>query len=332
MNTHRDGACPPDATYRVQPVDPAGFSTFRIHRLRHNFHLHPLLQLPELANLAGELMPSGQCRFVHPRIAQDSAFLHIDQHPDGRDLDEVFQRIEEPGSWIALYNIETIPRYRALLDDILDTVRPIIEREQPGIFNLTGFCFISAPPSVTPFHIDRENNFWLQLHGRKILTVWDASDRGAVPADAVEDFIVKHSSKKVRMTDAGRNSGHAFDSGPGDGVYFPTTSPHTTRSDEGWTTPGNGVSVSLGVTFYTSHTRKLARVHQTNRVLRKYLRRHPTCPGQSPALDAAKSPLGWMLAVTRHFLLRQLHAFRALRSGTRPEAGWWGEKAPPGSY
>lgn len=332
MSTQSDGAFPSDAAHRVQPLDPAGFSTFCIQRLRHNFHHHPLLQLPELASLAGELRPGGRCRFVHPGMAQDSAFFHVDRHPDGRDLDEVFQRIEEPGSWIALYNIETIPRYRALLNEILDTVRPSIEREQPGIFNITGFCFISAPPSVTPFHIDRENNFWLQLHGRKVLTVWDATDRGAVAADAVEDFIVNHSSKKVRMTDAGRSSGHAFDSGPGDGVYFPTTSPHMTRSDDGWAKPGDGVSVSLGVTFYTSHTRKLARVHQANRALRKYLHRSPRYPGQSPALDAAKSPLGWMLAVTRHFLLRQLHAIRALRSGTRPGTGWWGEKAPPGSY
>lgn len=332
MSEQRDDANRLGAVHRVQPLDPDGFSTFRINRLQHDFHRHPLLQLPELAKLAADLMPGGQCRFVHPGMAQDSAFFHLDHHPDGRDIEEVFRRIEESGSWIALYNIEKIPRYRTLLDEILETVRPVIEREQPGIFNLTGFCFISAPPSVTPFHIDRENNFWLQLHGRKVLTVWDASDRGAVPADAVEDFIVNHSLKKVRMTEAGRGSGHEFDSGPGDGVYFPTTSPHMTRTDDAWVEPGNGVSVSLGVTFYTSHTQKLARVHQTNRAIRKYLHRSPASPGQSAALDAVKAPLGWVLAVSRHFLLRQLHAIRALRSGTRPDGGWWGEKAPPGSY
>lgn len=332
MSKQRDGAGQSRAAHRVRPVDADGFSTFRTGRLQHDFHQHPLLQLPELAKLAQDLMPGGQCRFVHPGMAQDSAFHHVDRHPDGRDIEQVFERIEEPGSWIALYNIEKIPRYRALLDEILETVRPVIEREQTGIFNITGFCFISAPPSVTPFHIDRENNFWLQLHGRKALTVWDASDRGAVPAEAVEDFIVNHSSRKVRMTEAGRNSGHEFDSGPGDGVYFPTTSPHMTRSDDGWATPGDGVSVSLGVTFYTSHTKKLARVHQYNRALRKYLHWPSVSPGQSPRLNAIKAPIGWLLGVTRHVLLRQLHAIRALRSGTRPADGWWGEKAPPGSF
>ncbi len=321
-----------NARHRVQPLNPSGFSTFRINRLRHDFHLHPLLLLPQLAQLAKEMMPLGQCRFVHPGMTQASAFFHESRHPDGRDIDEVFRRIEESGSWIALYNIEAIPRYRALLDEILETVRPVIEREQRGIFNLTGFCFISAPPSVTPFHIDRENNFWLQLHGRKVLSVWDASDREAVAADAVEDFIVNHSSKKVRFNEAARDASHEFDSGPGDGVYFPTTSPHMTRTETHWVKPGDGVSVSLGVTFYTAHTRRLARVHQVNRACRKYLHREPLYPAESSTLDTIKAPLGWVVGVTRQFLLRQLHAVRALRSGKRPADGWWGEKGPPGAY
>jgi hypothetical protein len=82
----------------VQPLDPQGFSTHRISRLRHDFNHHPLFQLP------------------------------------------------------ALYNVEAIPRYRALLEAIIDGVRATIEREQPGIFNVTGYIFISAPPSVTGRH------------------------------------------------------------------------------------------------------------------------------------------------------------------------------------
>ena len=331
VNILHSGAGEPSA-HRVQPMNGEAFSTFRINRLRHDFHQHRLLQLPELANLAREMMPMGKCRFVRPGMQQDSKFDHAGEHPDGRGIDEFFSRIEETGSWIALYNIESVPRYAALLEDILDTVREIVEREQPGVFNLSGFLFISAPPSVTPFHIDRENNFWLQLHGRKVLSVWDDSDRVAVPADSVEDFIVNHTLKKVKLTDASRHSAHEFDSGPGDGVYFPSTSPHATRTDNSWVTPGDGVSVSLGVTFYTSHTRRMARVHQVNRACRKYLHMDPAYPGTAPVRDRIKAPLGYGLAMARQFALRQLHALRALREGVRPADGWWGEKAPPGSY
>ncbi|UPG92439.1 JmjC domain-containing protein [Luteibacter aegosomatissinici] len=316
----------------VWPLDPAGFSTHRITRLRHNFHRHPLFQLPELANLARELMPKEQCRFVRPGMQQDSAFRHEPKPVDGRDIDQVFDHIHESGSWIALYNVEAVPRYQALLEEIIDGLRPLIEREQPGIFNVTGFIFISAPPSVTPFHIDRENNFWMQLHGRKTLSVWEPDDRDAVSAAHVEDFIVSHTLRDVRLKDSARATSHDFDSGPGDGVYFPTTAPHMTRSDTDWVHGDDGVSISIGVTFYTSHTVRNARVHQFNRVCRKYLGLHPAYPGHHFWRDRAKAPLGYVLGVTRQWALRALTFYGGLKAHHRPDEGWWGEKAPPGSY
>lgn len=330
-DSQRAGNAAADA-YRVEPVDAAHFSTFQLGKLRHNFHTHPLFQLPELAELAKELMPMGHCRFVQPGMTQSSPFSHDDHHPDGRSIEEFFRRIEEPGSWIALYHVQKIPRYAALLDQVVATVRPTIEREQAGVFDIMGFIFISAPPSVTPFHIDRENNFWLQLHGRKTLSVWDPFDRETVPADAVEDFIVDRSLKKVRFKDEYRARVHDFDSGPGDGVYFPSTSPHMANTDASWASPGNGISASIGVTFYTSSTRQIARVHQVNRVLRKKLHVVPTYPGTSPALDSVKAPLGRIIGPARHFLVRCVAALRALKAGARPAEGWLGEKAPPGSF
>lgn len=271
------------------------FSASKIGRLKHNFDQHPLLQLSALEQLALELDPLHQCRFVRPGITQASGFTHADHHPEGRSIEEVFRRIEEPASWVALYNVEVIPRYRALLGEIMDSVRSRVEQEQPDIFLETGFIFISAPPSVTPFHIDRENNFWLQLQGRKTMNVWSHTDRSVVSAEAVEDFIVTHSLRNVRFNEVFRPVSQEFDVGPGDGVYFPSTSPHMTRSEPGWAVPGDGVSVSFGVNFYTSATRQAACVHQFNRVLRKGLNFSPAAPGQAPALDALKAPLGRMV-------------------------------------
>jgi hypothetical protein len=332
IESDRAEAPPGVDSYQVGPVDSANFSTFKVARLRHNFHTHPLFQMPELARLAKELMPLGHCRFVQPGLTQASPFSHDDHHPDGRGIEDFFRNIEEPGSWIALYYVQLIPRYRALLEQILETVRPTIEREQSGIFDVMGFIFISAPPSVTPFHIDRENNFWLQLHGRKTLSVWDPTDRETVSADAVEDFIVDRTLRKVRLKDEYRARGHHFDSVPGDGVYFPSTSPHMASSDVEWVTPGNGVSASIGVTFYTDSTRRTARIHQINRVLRKKLHVEPTYPGTSKAIDAVKSPLGRLVAPTRYHLINCVNALRALKSGARPPEGWFSEKAPPGSF
>jgi hypothetical protein len=308
--------------YRVWADDPASFSTHSVAALRHNFHEHPLFQLAEFFRLAKELVPFDQCRFTRPNISQASSFTHDSRHPDGRSIDEVFQRIEEPGSWVALYNIEVIPRYAELLASVVDTMRTYVEREQPGIFKVNGFAFISAPPSVTPFHIDRENNFWLQLHGRKTMNVWDHTDRAVVPADAVEDFIVGHSLRKVRFKEEYRARSHQFETKPGDAVYFPSTSPHMTSSDRSWTQPGDGVSVSIGVTFYTSVTRKMARVHQFNRLVRK-AGMSPAFPGQSSTADAFKAPIGGMIGMARASLSQSIAPLRRIKRAA---------KAPPGSF
>lgn len=312
--------------FKIDIDENPAFSTSRIGRLRHNFHQHPLLQLPALQQLAVELDPLRQCRFVRPGLTQASGFAHAHQHPEGRSVEEVFRRIEEPGSWVALYNVEAIPRYRKLLTEILDSVRAQVEREQPDIFMETGFIFISAPPSVTPFHIDRENNFWLQLQGRKTMNVWPHTDRTVVPAAAVEDFIVAHSLKEVRFKEPFRLRSEEFDVGPGDGVYFPSTSPHMTRSDSTWVVPGDGVSVSFGVNFYTSTTRHTARLHQFNRVLRKGLKFSPTAPGEMPAVDAVKAPLGRLVGVARQLAKTALQPLRDAQRARRAAA------SPPGAF
>ena len=213
----------------------------------------------------------------------------------------MFRRIEEPGSWVALYNVETHPVYRGFLAEVTASVRALVEPEQPGMFNVGGFIFISAPPSVTPFHIDRENNFWLQVKGRKTINVWNPNDRHVVPAAVVEKFIVYAGRDEVRLKEGFVERSHQFDVGPGDGVYFPSTSPHTTRSNPGWTRPGDGVSISIGVVFYSDVTRRRANVHRWNLFLRR-IGMTPTEPGHSLWLDRVKYPLGRSLVwLTRTF-------------------------------
>jgi hypothetical protein len=274
--------------YEIRPVDPAAFSTHRICELRHNFQDHPLMQLPQLARLAKDLYGRNFCRFIKPGATQASAFDHESQDHFGRDIDQVFARIEEPGSWIALYQVENDPTYRAFLDEVMSTVMPLVDREQPGTYLVNGFIFISAPPSVTPFHIDRENNFWLQVRGRKILNVWDHRDRDVVPARTIEDFLLYGGGCVLDESLVPRSV--QADMGPGDGMYWPSTSPHMTRSDRSWTRPGDGVSISIGVNFYTPHLRRQANIRAWNSAVRR-LGLEPREPGAS-ALDPAKYALG----------------------------------------
>ena len=290
--------------YRLWAEDPASFSSQRISPIRHSFHNHPLMQLPRLAQLAKSLFATDQCRFIEPGTRQDSKFFHNSRPVDGRDIDGVFARISDPGSWVALYNIETDPEYSRFLNDVVDAARPLVEREQSGIHNVQGFLFISAPPSFTPFHIDRENNLWLQMNGRKVISVWDHRDRQIVASEVVEEFIMWGGLDSVRLSPEKRPHARDFVVTAGMGVYFPSTSPHMTSTESVGDDPSGGVSVSVGVVFYTDQTRRTANAHILNHYLRR-LRVQPVHAGESPVIDRIKYPLAralvWGLARFRNF-------------------------------
>jgi len=298
------------ARFRLWVDLPESFSTNKVQSIHHNFQDHPLMQLPELAKLAKALSATKQCRFITPGADQATPFHHDGEDHQGRTIDEIFRRIEEPGSWVALYNVESHPVYKGFLDEVVSHVRPLVEPQEPGMFNVGGFIFISAPPSVTPFHIDRENNFWLQVRGRKVMNVWDPTDRHVVSARDRDEFIVYAALENVRLQDGYRERSHEFNVGPGDGVYFPSTSPHMTRSEPEWTRPGDGVSVSIGVVFYTDVTRRAANVHALNLVLRR-LGLNPREPGESVWLDRLKYPIG-----------RALVWFKKTFRGYKPRVGF----------
>lgn len=291
-------------SFRIWLEKSEPFSLDKIALIRHNFDQHPLLQIDELEKLAHRLLPLNQCRFINPGATQQSEFLHHSRSPDGRDLSEVFRNISEPGSWVALYNAETDPKYAELVDEALASVEGLISREKAGIFSPQAFIFISAPPSVTPFHIDRENNFWLQIRGRKIMNVWDRNDREILPASTVEDFIVDRSLDAVNLHDKFWPKRFEWNLGASEGVYFPSTSPHSTRSTTEWVSTDNRISISIGVVFYTKRTRRDAYIHSLNRFLRKFALT-PKSPGES-GLDGVKALLGRLLVE----LKRRLRNYR----------------------
>jgi hypothetical protein len=248
----------------------------QIGPIAHNYHFHPLMQMPRLAQLAKSLYQTEQCRFVLPGNNETSVFHHEARSPDGRDIDTVFDQIEQPGSWVALYNVQTDPHYSAFLWDVMEKAKVVMEHEQ-NIYDVRGFIFISAPPSVTPLHIDRENNFWLQIHGRKTMNVWSNEDTVLVPTKRREEFLM-FGGADVPFRDEYYARSHEFDCGPGDGVFFPTTSPHMTRSTTDWVRPGNAVTASIGVVFYSDQTRRAANIHAANHFLRRFSNAEPSGP------------------------------------------------------
>lgn len=146
-----------------------------------------------------------------------------------------------------------------------------------------GFIFVASPGSITPYHMDPEHNFLLQIRGSKEIRLFDPRDRGVLPAEALERFYGGgHRNMPYREEYEKRALFHELT--PGRGLHFPVTAPHYVRN-------GREVSVSFSITFRTPDLEARARTHLFN----AWLRRRGISPapvGQHPRRDTLKS-LAW---------------------------------------
>lgn len=288
------------AAPRIWYPDGASHHPHQRGLIRHTFDTHPLLQLDALRSLAKRLEPTGQTKFLSRGARADSDFSTLTAHDGGQSVDETFDRIEEPGSWISMYNVSTDPEYGAMLASAIESTHEFLEPVDPGTFIVEGFIFVSAPPSVTPFHIDRENNFLIQIRGRKRFKVWAPEDRATVPLEAVERFIVYGDLSGVKYRDEVLPRALDVELGAGEGIYMPSTSPHLISTEKHWVAPGDGVSITIGINFYTRDTRRTANIHALNQLLRK-TGTEPAAPGTS-SLEAIKYPTAKaVVAINRTF-------------------------------
>jgi hypothetical protein len=85
---------------------------------------------------------------------------------------------------MVLKYVEQDDDYRALLHRCLAEVGVHSELLRPGMELMQGFVFISSAGSVTPYHMDPEHNFLLQVRGSKTVSLFDGRDRSIVIPDA----------------------------------------------------------------------------------------------------------------------------------------------------
>ena len=280
--------------YKVWFVGDDEYNPRRVTRLHHTYSEHPLLSLASLAQLAERLYEkqTGQVKFLSKGTKLDSDFNTLTENQEKLSIDEVFKNIAKPGSWIALYAVQTDPDYKKLVWDIIYSVDGDWKIKDPGLFFVDGYIFISSPPSVTPFHIDRENNFLLQLAGKKKFGVWHPDERKVLSEVAVEDWIVDSSLTKVKFKPEFLDSAAVHDVlEAGEGIYMPSTAPHMTYAEADLATADSPYSITLGLVFYTRNTRKLAYIYSVNKLLRKF-GLVPKPPGINKVLDFLKYTLG----------------------------------------
>ena len=288
----------------VWPVGEGEFHPRRVVRLKHSMSDHPLLQLKALGRLAEkfEAQGNGQVKFVRSGTKSGDPLELFSKSDRGLSVADVFARIEEPGSWVSLYNVQSDPEYRAMIHDVINSTSAWRERTDPGWFEADGFIFVSSPPSATPFHIDRENNLFLQIHGRKRQSVWDPGDRQVVPEIEIEHKIGRGRVSKVLFENSFFERAIVNEElGPGEGVYMPSTAGHTTNTEARPRGPDDTYSISIGIVFYTTATRRAAYAYALNDYLRK-VGLKPRPPYESPMRDALKYPMARSVVLAKRLL------------------------------
>jgi hypothetical protein len=257
-------------------VDPEIFSAYfdkKPFHVRHALANHPLFSLERLMKLAQELPEA----FVEYNAGALPVGARPYQTPrNGLSPQETVRRIAENGSWMVFKRVEQDAAYGELLDHCLDDLAP----RAPKMFRREGFIFISSPGATTPFHLDPEHNFLLQIRGTKTVSMWDREDRFVLPNAELEKFYSAFVHRNLPWRDVFQTTAWVVGLEPGQGLHFPVAVPH-------WVKNGPEVSISFSITFRSAGSARRELLYRGNARLRK-LGLSPRPPGESILRDTTK--------------------------------------------
>jgi hypothetical protein len=278
--------------------------TFRSHfnrrpfLFRHNLSGHPLFQLPRLTELA----KTQDDRFVEFNAGQIPVSLPNwqDTPYTGLSAEDTVRNAHEICSWMVLKRAEHFPDFARVLDACLDEIAPLSAPIEPGMYEREAAVFVSSPSSVTPYHMDHEVNFLLQLRGSKTISVFRADDRAVLSERELEEYFAGPAlHRNMRFADEYQQRATVFELQQGFGLHIPTTAPH-------WVKNGAGVSVSLSASFKTRASLQRGNVYRMNGVLRR-LGVEPLPWNRSPTRDRLKAH-AYRVLHRAHCLLKPLSA------------------------
>ena len=244
--------------------------------IEHRLADHPLFEMERILELSRALPES--C--IEYNAGDLPLSIDLSRTPrNGLSVEETLRRIESCRSWMVLKYVEQNAAYRELLEECLSLVRPHSEPIVPGMSNAQAFVFVTSPGSVTPYHIDPEHNFLLQVRGSKTVRMLDGSDREILSDEELEGFY-SDAGRNLEFDETHRKKGWKFLLAGGMGLHFPVTYPH-------WVQNGAEVSVSFSITFRTPDLDKRQALYRTNARLRRFGLK-PAPPGRSAWRDAVK--------------------------------------------
>lgn len=249
--------------------------------ITHSLAEHPLLQIPELMQLAErttKTRPNGIYYDAGKDIRVDQRW---DQMPQKQfSVVESIQRIETCGAWFLFKDVQNDPVYKNFLGTGWEKIKGKISNNlNSQILREDALIFVTSPKRIATYHIDRECSFLLQIKGTKTIHIFDRADREVLPEEEIERFwTVDNNAPVYKPQFQGRATSYKLRAGTG--VHIPVNCPHWVENDD-------NISVSLNVNVQFKDTLR-ANTYRVNHALRT-LGLNPKPPGQSPAVDYLKS-------------------------------------------
>jgi hypothetical protein len=250
---------------------------------RHNLQGNPLFELPRLTQLAENLLkiegPSA-LRWKNSNAPVDAKWAQLPPNEQIHSVSEAIQNLDKSGSWVVLYRVQNDPEYKAILEQALDDIEEMIGRPlRPEITWKDSYIFMGSPHATTPYHIDHETAFLMQVHGNRIATLWDQKDSSVLTQEEVENYYMGDLGAGTYL-EKNQPKAIVYKMDAGTGVHHPVMAPHTYQN-------GDTYSVACGVHLNLRGADQMARAYQVNALLRK-LGLNPTPPGVSPSKDKLK--------------------------------------------
>lgn len=241
---------------------------------RREFQLEPLIALcrrrPDLAALRQGKVP-----------VQEDFARSFDHYPASCTLDEALDDLQGRQAYVVITNAERDAEYRIVLQEMLGEIALATAALDPGITWYSTYIFLSSRGSLTPYHMDREMNFLLQIRGDKCVRLWDPRDDEVMTPAQKDELLAYGSPDRPPFRESFAHKAQRFDLHAGLGLHHPFIAPHLVETS-------SGLSISLAFTYRTRRTDRLTNAHQWNHKMRKAGMR-PMAVGADGALDHMKS-------------------------------------------
>ena len=290
------------SAYQPSIVCDPGVFEENLNRLpfavQHTLAGNPLFAVPKLVELAVQINnrkdPHRQygdvsCLIGRPKLGQ----RELEGSTFAPSVQEAIESIENSDAWLMLNHIEYEEEYRPILEaTICDVLRLTRRNLLSKVKWFEAILFVTSPNRLTPYHLDRECAWLLQIQGKKDIHLFNRADKDVVPDQELERYWAADNMSAVYKADL-EDRAMVFNMQPGTGVHIPVNTPH-------WLKNGDNVSVSMNVNF-VFHDTEWGNIHKANYYLRKK-GLQPSSAGLHPLADAAKSQVMYLGQRMKHLV------------------------------